>query len=220
MEETFKFFASSVALCLEAAVVVTVLVGAIETVVACARFLAARGSAAVGARHLIWMGFARWLLLALEFALGADIVRSAIAPSWSDIGQLGAIALIRTFLGFFLEKDIDEFGKPAKVELLRDVTPAVGLGAASVQALEQWRWKPATKTGVRVKTWLAATQTTVPISLHHLDSFKVSTGCDDISRIRLAITLPKYHLVNVEGGHRGDIGANSVYATIGSILLS
>ncbi len=50
---------------------------------------------------------------------------------------------------------IDENGKPAKVEVLRDVTPRVGLGASSAQALEQWRWKPATKNGVRVKTWLA-----------------------------------------------------------------
>ncbi len=50
---------------------------------------------------------------------------------------------------------VDESGKPAKIEVLRDVTPNVGLGASSVQALEQWRWKPATKNGVRVKTWMA-----------------------------------------------------------------
>lgn len=50
---------------------------------------------------------------------------------------------------------VDETGKPEKVEILRDVTPSVGLGAASRQALEQWRWKPATKDGVKVKTWLA-----------------------------------------------------------------
>ena len=50
---------------------------------------------------------------------------------------------------------VDEAGKPARVEILRDMTPSVGLGASSVQALEQWRWKPATKGGVKVKTWLA-----------------------------------------------------------------
>ncbi len=50
---------------------------------------------------------------------------------------------------------IDETGKPLKVEIIRDVTPNVGLGSASRQALEQWRWKPATKGGVKVKTWLA-----------------------------------------------------------------
>ena len=50
---------------------------------------------------------------------------------------------------------VDEAGKPAKIEIIRDVSPNVGLGAASRQALEQWRWKPATKNGVKVKTWLA-----------------------------------------------------------------
>jgi TonB family protein len=50
---------------------------------------------------------------------------------------------------------VDEAGKPAKIEILRDVTPNVGLGASSVQALEQWRWKPATKNGLKVKTWMA-----------------------------------------------------------------
>jgi protein TonB len=50
---------------------------------------------------------------------------------------------------------VDENGAPAKVEILRDTAPRVGLGDASKAALEQWRWKPATKDGHRVKTWIA-----------------------------------------------------------------
>ena len=61
----------------------------------------------------IWVRFAMWLLLALEFELAADIIRSAIAPTWQDIGQLGAIAVIRTLLNFFLEKDIEKYAEPA-----------------------------------------------------------------------------------------------------------
>lgn len=49
----------------------------------------------------------RWLTLALEFELGADILRTAIAPTWTDIGQLAAIATIRTLLNYFLQKEID-----------------------------------------------------------------------------------------------------------------
>jgi serine/threonine-protein kinase len=49
---------------------------------------------------------------------------------------------------------VDENGAPAKVEILRDTAPRVGLGDASKAALEQWRWKPATKDGHRVKTWI------------------------------------------------------------------
>ena len=49
----------------------------------------------------------RWLALALEFELGADILRTAIAPTWSEIGQLAAIATIRTALNYFLQQEID-----------------------------------------------------------------------------------------------------------------
>ena len=45
---------------------------------------------------------ARYLALALEFQLGADILSTAIAPSWDQIGKLGAIAVIRTGLNYFL----------------------------------------------------------------------------------------------------------------------
>lgn len=48
------------------------------------------------------------LVLALEFLLAADIVGTAVSPSWSDIGKLAAIAGIRTFLNFFLEKEMKQ----------------------------------------------------------------------------------------------------------------
>ncbi|ALD20706.1 DUF1622 domain-containing protein [Hymenobacter sp. DG25A] len=49
---------------------------------------------------------ARYLALALEFQLGADILTTAIAPSWEQIGKLGAVAVIRTALNFFLSKEM------------------------------------------------------------------------------------------------------------------
>ncbi|MDZ4306855.1 DUF1622 domain-containing protein [Allopontixanthobacter sp.] len=49
----------------------------------------------------------RWLALALELLLGADILRTAVAPSWSEIGQLAAIATIRTALNYFLQREIE-----------------------------------------------------------------------------------------------------------------
>jgi len=66
-----------------------------------------RHGATQGMRRAAWLSFARWLLLGLEFTLAADIVRSAISPSWDDIGQLAAIAVIRTFLNYFLERDLE-----------------------------------------------------------------------------------------------------------------
>jgi uncharacterized membrane protein len=49
---------------------------------------------------------ARFLALALEFQLGADILSTAIAPSWDQIGKLGAIAVIRTALNYFLMREM------------------------------------------------------------------------------------------------------------------
>jgi uncharacterized membrane protein len=51
---------------------------------------------------------ARYLALALEFQLGADILGTAIAPSWEQIGQLAVVAVIRTFLNFFLSREMRE----------------------------------------------------------------------------------------------------------------
>ena len=50
---------------------------------------------------------ARWLVAGLTFQLAADIVQTTVAPSWDEIGRLAAIAAIRTFLTFFLDRDID-----------------------------------------------------------------------------------------------------------------
>lgn len=48
------------------------------------------------------------LSLALEFLIGADILKTAISPTWQDIGQLAAIVGIRTVLNFFLMKELKE----------------------------------------------------------------------------------------------------------------
>lgn len=67
----------------------------------------AKPGASHGMRKAIWRRFGVWLLLGLEFALAADIITSVISPSWQDIGELGAIAVIRTFLNYFLERDLE-----------------------------------------------------------------------------------------------------------------
>jgi len=56
----------------------------------------------------IRLTLARFLALALEFQLGADILSTAIAPSWEQIGKLGAIAVIRTALNYFLTREMRE----------------------------------------------------------------------------------------------------------------
>ena len=59
------------------------------------------------AKELVRLKLGRWLSLVLEFELAADILRTAVAPTWTEIGQLAAIAALRTALNFFLQREID-----------------------------------------------------------------------------------------------------------------
>lgn len=105
MEEVFIVIAELAELLLEFLLVVAVLIGAVMAVL---RISMSLGRAdGLQKRREAWVGFAGWLLIALEFALAADLVGTAISPSWDDVGMLAAIAVIRTFLGFFLERDIE-----------------------------------------------------------------------------------------------------------------
>ena len=59
---------------------------------------------------------ARYLALALEFQLGADILSTAISPSWDQIGKLGAIAVIRTALNYFLSREMSQEREVSRAE--------------------------------------------------------------------------------------------------------
>lgn len=106
MEESFLGIANKIALVLEVISVLLVALGGIESLY---RLLwpLVRNPITHHARRMAWLSLARWLLLGLEFMLAADIVHTAISPSWDDLGQLGAIAAIRTFLNYFLERDLE-----------------------------------------------------------------------------------------------------------------
>lgn len=57
-------------------------------------------------RENIRLKLGRWLALALEFQLAADILKTAVAPTWDDIGKVAAIIVLRTLLNFFLAREI------------------------------------------------------------------------------------------------------------------
>lgn len=95
---------------------------AVGVEVAAVVVIAVASLAAIGRSALVWTGrsgsveagieglrlrLARWLAVALEFTLAADILRTAVAPSWDDIGKLAAIAALRTLLNFFLQREIE-----------------------------------------------------------------------------------------------------------------
>jgi uncharacterized membrane protein len=100
--------------------------------IAAVQFLAAllnRNTADFTAIRLV---LARYLALALEFQLGADILSTAVAPTWTQIGQLGAIAVIRTALNYFLSREMrEERATTAAEQHVSARAEAAAAGAAS-----------------------------------------------------------------------------------------
>ena len=62
----------------------------------------------------IRLAFARYLTLALELQLAADILSTSVAPTWDRIGKLAAIAVIRTALNYFLNRELQAESASAK----------------------------------------------------------------------------------------------------------
>lgn len=56
----------------------------------------------------VWLRYARWLVAGLTFQLAADIIETAITTDWDAVGRIAVIAVIRTFLNYFLERDLSE----------------------------------------------------------------------------------------------------------------
>lgn len=72
----------------------------------------------------IRLTFGTWLALSLEFQLGADILSTTISPNQEALLNLAAIALIRTFLNYFLGKELEkEELEKEKLRAAREVEP-------------------------------------------------------------------------------------------------
>ena len=113
LEGQFNLIASYVALAIESGAVFVVAFGALQAMASLLKAIA-KGQATGLEGRQIWLRFATWILLGLEFALAADILRTAVAPTWDDIGKLAVIATIRTMLNYFLAKDIMAFDQSAE----------------------------------------------------------------------------------------------------------
>lgn len=105
IEETLKQFTLYAARFAEGATALVIVLAVVRALIAYFANLAHAGNAVVP-KDAIRLSLGRSLALALEFALGADILKTAVAPSWNDIGQLAAIAVLRTGLNYFLEREL------------------------------------------------------------------------------------------------------------------
>lgn len=108
MEDFIKVLASNIALIAEGVAIAFIVAGIVQGV-----FTYLRKGIVGRKSHMalveIRNELGHMLSLALEFLIGADILNTAISPTWEDIGQLGAIVGIRTVLNFFLVREIKAF---------------------------------------------------------------------------------------------------------------
>ncbi|WP_366146566.1 DUF1622 domain-containing protein [uncultured Pseudokineococcus sp.] len=114
----------------EAAGAVIIFVGALVAVVGFARALPQRDPDAFVPVRL---SLGRFLALGLEFQLASDVLRTAVAPSYEELGKLAAVAAIRTALNFFLAREIAEERRILDEKAEREETGGSGSagGAAS-----------------------------------------------------------------------------------------
>jgi uncharacterized membrane protein len=122
MAEWLNFATTNAVTIINAMALIVIAIGTIEMFFRSLR--AVLGSSASG-RELrdAYLRYARWLISGLTFQLAADIVDTAIAPSWDEIGRLAAVAAIRTFLNYFLERDVVET-REIQHEQKGDVAPS------------------------------------------------------------------------------------------------
>lgn len=114
-QHTILSLADSIQLCAAALIGLAALQAVAR---ALAIFFRRRAPAAATEEVRIRLG--RWLVLALEFQVAADILRTAATPTWTDLGQLAAVIVLRTVLNYVLRKEIAE---SAEREPGGEVTP-------------------------------------------------------------------------------------------------
>lgn len=93
---------------------IVIMIGAI---VAITKFAIALARRDINRFSAVRLSLARFLVLGLEFQLAADVLRTAISPSFEEIGKLAAIAAIRTILNYFLNREIAQ--EQREIELAR-----------------------------------------------------------------------------------------------------
>ncbi len=105
IEPTIVNLVSWLRLLIETTGTIIIAIGVVLALIKLARTLTAKRTDGYTEVRLL---LAKYLILALEFQLAADILSTAIAPSWEQIGKLSAIAVIRTALNYFLSREMQQ----------------------------------------------------------------------------------------------------------------
>jgi uncharacterized membrane protein len=106
MEEIAKHITISVSQAVEILSAIVIGIAVIKTLYCYLQGL--KKSAQHISKEAIRVQFGSSVAVSLELLLGADVLATAVAPSWDDIGKLAAIAVIRTLLNYFLERELKQ----------------------------------------------------------------------------------------------------------------
>ncbi|MGM4886051.1 DUF1622 domain-containing protein [Tardiphaga sp. 604_B6_N1_1] len=106
MKEWLIYATENAIVIIDALALVIIVVGTVEAFFSGMR--AMLGSPSGHERRDVWLRYARWLVAGLTFQLAADIVETSITTDWNATGRIAAVALIRTFLNYFLDRDLEE----------------------------------------------------------------------------------------------------------------
>jgi len=102
MREWLEIFIQTAIVAIDAMAAVLIVIGTVEAFISV--FLAMAKSN--HEKRDVWLRYARWLVGALTFQLAADILETSLRMSWTTLGQLAVVAVVRTFLDYYLERDI------------------------------------------------------------------------------------------------------------------
>lgn len=116
MREWLAVVTENAIVVIDALALVIVVVGTIQAFVSGLR--AMLGSIDGHERRDVWLRYARWLVAGLTFQLAADIIETSITTDWNAVGRIAAVAVIRTFLNYFLERDLTEVRSRQREQVL------------------------------------------------------------------------------------------------------
>jgi uncharacterized membrane protein len=107
MRDWLIFATETAILVIDAMALVVIVFGTVEAFVTGLRLMITRSANGAEKRE-VWLRYGRALVAGLTFQLAADIIETSITTDWEAVGRIAAIAVIRTFLHYFLERDLTD----------------------------------------------------------------------------------------------------------------
>ncbi len=121
MADFIVAMASQIAIVIDGAAAVIVGLATLEAIVRSVYTYATKpeGSRIRSIQPIRWR-LGHWLSLSLEFLIGSDIIRTAVNPTWIQLGQLGGIVVLRVVINYTLTRDIQDAVEESKTDATSD----------------------------------------------------------------------------------------------------